>query len=194
MPLALLCPGCKTRLTVGDDRAGTSFVCPRCTPSISVPVVAKAPPSAPPPLPPRAKPPTPAPPPERRTPAPVTPPPMEDERRRGGEHSGLGVGSFVIAVLIVGLDAVLGLIVVLNLAGSKGRSEVEGNLLGGVTALVCLNCLSIPLCLIGVGLAVAALIAHKDRNHLLTYIGLVVNALVILALLGLAAAGSMSRS
>jgi hypothetical protein len=112
---------------------------------------------------------------------------------RGGKHSGLGMASFLIAVLVGGLDIVLGLITVLNIAGSKGKSGVEDSALGGAMAVVCLNCLSIPLCLIGVGLAVMALIAHKGRNHLMTYIGLGVNALVILGVLGLYLLASVSR-
>ncbi len=47
MPIVLLCPGCKTRLTVGDDRAGTTFGCPRCATPISVPVVESATPPVP---------------------------------------------------------------------------------------------------------------------------------------------------
>jgi hypothetical protein len=104
------------------------------------------------------------------------------------------MASFLIAVLVGGLDIVLGLITVLNIAGSKGESEVKVSALGGGMAIVCLNCLSIPLCLVGVGLAVMALIAHKDRNHLMTYIGLVVNTLVILGVLGLYLFASVSRS
>ena len=53
--------------------------------------------------------------------------------------------------------------------------------------------MSVPACLIGVGLAVAGLVAHRDRRHALTYVGLAVNALVILAVLGLHALGSMSK-
>jgi hypothetical protein len=86
------------------------------------------------------------------------------------------------------------LIVVLNIAGSEGSTEVKDSALGGGMAIVCLNCLSVPLCLIGVGLAIMALIAHKDRNHLMTYIGLGVNTLVILGVLGLYVFASVSRS
>ena len=39
MPITLICPGCQTRLTVGDDRAGTTFRCMLCATAISVPVV-----------------------------------------------------------------------------------------------------------------------------------------------------------
>jgi DNA-directed RNA polymerase subunit RPC12/RpoP len=112
---------------------------------------------------------------------------------RGGNHSGLGMASFLIAVLVGGMDVVLGLIVVLNVAGSRGERGAEDSAFSGSLAMVCLNCLSIPLCLVGVGLAVMALIAHKGRNHLMTYIGLGVNAVVILGVLGLYVIGSVSR-
>lgn len=49
MPIVVLCPGCKTRLTVGDDRAGTSLGCPRCATAIRVPAAVTPPPPPPPP-------------------------------------------------------------------------------------------------------------------------------------------------
>ncbi len=104
------------------------------------------------------------------------------------------MASFLVAVLVGGMDIVLGLIVVLNIAGSKGSTQVKDSAVGGGVAIVCLNCLSVPLCLIGVGLAIMALIAHKDRNHLMTYIGLGVNALVILGVLALYVFASVSRT
>jgi hypothetical protein len=118
---------------------------------------------------------------------------LPPKRRAAQSSSGLGISSFVIACVVGGLDVVLGLMVVLNVAGSKGQSEVGDRILGGATALVCLNCMSIPLCLAGVGLAIAALTAHKDRRHHLTYIGLFVNSGIILAVLGLYVYGSMHK-
>jgi hypothetical protein len=43
MPLVVICPSCKTRLTLGDARAGTSFECPRCDVMIAVPVTISPP-------------------------------------------------------------------------------------------------------------------------------------------------------
>ncbi|HEV3440631.1 MAG TPA: hypothetical protein VG122_24965 [Gemmata sp.] len=103
------------------------------------------------------------------------------------------MASFIIAVLVGGLDVMLGLIVILNIAHSRGATDTAGSLLSGALALVCLNILSIPLCLVGVGLAIATLTAHKNRSHTLTYIGLTVNALVIVALLGLFVFGSAAK-
>lgn len=114
-------------------------------------------------------------------------------QRPDSKSSGLGMASFIIAVLVGGLDVMLGLIVILNIAHSRGATETTDSFFGGALALVCLNILSIPLCLVGVGLAIAALIAHKDRSHTMTYIGLGVNALVIFALLGLFVFGSVSK-
>jgi hypothetical protein len=38
----LICPVCKSQLTIGDDRAGTKRACPKCATAISLPVVAPA--------------------------------------------------------------------------------------------------------------------------------------------------------
>ena len=50
MAIVVFCPGCKTRLTLGDDRAGETFECPRCDKPISVPMLV-VPPAPPPPVP-----------------------------------------------------------------------------------------------------------------------------------------------
>lgn len=49
MPIVILCPKCKTRLTLGDDRAGTTLECPRCDGPLSIPVALLPPPASPPP-------------------------------------------------------------------------------------------------------------------------------------------------
>jgi hypothetical protein len=45
--------------------------------------------------------------------------------------------------------------------------------------------MSLPMCLVGVGLALVGLIAHPDSNHLFSWIGLIANGAVILGLIGL---------
>ena len=45
MSLTIVCPVCATRLTVGDDRAGATFECPRCDAAISIPLPASPPPA-----------------------------------------------------------------------------------------------------------------------------------------------------
>ena len=46
MAIVVLCPACRVRLTVGDDRAGETFECPRCDAALTIPL-----PSSPPALP-----------------------------------------------------------------------------------------------------------------------------------------------
>jgi len=103
------------------------------------------------------------------------------------------MASFVIAFVVLGLDVLLGVVVVLGIArsGSGTDSDYEltqdlkRNLLGGAMAMVCLNCLSLPACLVGAGLAVVGLGAQRDKKHLFTWIGLIGNGAVILGILGL---------
>ncbi len=55
MPIIIFCPGCNTRLTLGDDRAGETIECPRCDAAITIPAMMPPPPPpspVPPPLPP----------------------------------------------------------------------------------------------------------------------------------------------
>lgn len=39
MAITVVCPSCTTRITIGDDRSGTTFNCPRCSAAINVPVI-----------------------------------------------------------------------------------------------------------------------------------------------------------
>jgi hypothetical protein len=50
--------------------------------------------------------------------------------------------------------------------------------------MYCFNIMSVPLCLVGIGLALVALIAHKGCNQLFSWIGLFGNAVVIMGVLG----------
>lgn len=43
MRISVTCSGCKTRLRILDDRAGTIFACPRCSTAISVPIAGATP-------------------------------------------------------------------------------------------------------------------------------------------------------
>jgi hypothetical protein len=114
------------------------------------------------------------------------------------KHSGLGIASFLIALLVVGLDILLAVVIAVGIAKSgRGgyspgyREDLRTNVMGGGMALLCLNCMSVPLCLVGVGMAVAGLIAHRGYNHLLTWIGLVGNGTVILGVCGLYLLGAL---
>jgi hypothetical protein len=82
----------------------------------------------------------------------------------------LGIASFIIALLVGGLDVLLAVVIAAGIARSSPRSpQLREDIISGGMALVCLNCMSIPLCLVGVGLALAGLIAHQNRNHHFTW-------------------------
>jgi hypothetical protein len=119
------------------------------------------------------------------------------------KHSGLGIASFLIAVLVGGLDLILAVAIATNVArAARDRGDFAGgfdrsletNLLAGGAAMFCLNCMSVPLCLVGVGLAVVALIAHKEHNHLFTWMGLFGSGVVILGVLGFYLYGAIAQS
>jgi hypothetical protein len=118
--------------------------------------------------------------------------------RAGGQgtvpkHSGLGMASFVIALLVGGLDVVLAVVIVAGIARTDARhadmqawkERVGEQILAGGMAMVCLNCMSIPLCLVGVGLALVGLIGQRGHAQLFSWIGLLGNGVVILGVLGL---------
>jgi hypothetical protein len=113
------------------------------------------------------------------------------------KHSGLGAASFVIAVLVLGFDLVLGVFIwsgIVNASTHQPDSEApafDGSTadaklvaLVGLLEMYCVNCMCIPLCLVGVGLAVAGLVAHRDRKHVLTWFGLFGNGAVIAGVIG----------
>jgi hypothetical protein len=61
------------------------------------------------------------------------------------------------------------------------RRKVES--LSDSMAIADLNCMSVPLCLIGLGLAIVGLTVHPYRRHFLTGIGFFVNFLVLVGVL-----------
>jgi hypothetical protein len=104
------------------------------------------------------------------------------------KYSGLGISSFLIALLVGGLDVILALVIAVNVARSSGRSNVDHlkfQLVGGGLSMYCLNCMSLPLCLVGFGLGMVGLITQRDRNNLFSWIGLLGNGIVILGVVGL---------
>jgi hypothetical protein len=84
------------------------------------------------------------------------------------------MASFIIALLIGGLEIILILVVALNIANSAhpverwdGRTpqdRVKEDALGGAMAITCLSCMSVPLCLVGVGLALVGL-GRVDKSQ-----------------------------
>jgi hypothetical protein len=113
------------------------------------------------------------------------------------KHSGLGMGSFIIALLVGGLDLILAVAIVTGIATSasgprpNSADNLKAEMMAGGMAMVCLNCMSVPVCLVGLGLAIVGLIGHRDRNHLFTWIGLFGNGVVVLAILGLFVLGTV---
>jgi hypothetical protein len=119
--------------------------------------------------------------------------PLVSPQPRAQRHSGLGIASFLIAMLVGGLDLILIFIFGMRMASARGAfHEAKFDALaGGIISLYCVNCVSIPICLVGVGLGIVGLIAHTNHNHIFTRIGLFVNGMVILVVLALYALGSM---
>lgn len=90
MPIALLCPNCKVRLTLADDRAGETLECPKCETPLTVPLPA---PPAPTPRP------VPIPPPLPRTP--TAPGDSGPTGKRSGTRWPLWGGIAVVSLLLV---------------------------------------------------------------------------------------------
>jgi hypothetical protein len=91
------------------------------------------------------------------------------------------VASAVVAVLVGGLNITLAVAGVADTASREGRRPIW---MGSALAMACLNCLSVPVCLVGASLAVVGLVAHRRDNPLFAWVGLCGNAAVVLAVLG----------
>jgi hypothetical protein len=118
----------------------------------------------------------------------ASPSAADDDVALAQAHSGLGIASFILALLVGGLDVMLAVMIATRIAHSAPRSgadlaELKADMLTGGMAMACLNFMSVPLCLVGVGLAFVGLIAHRDRNHLFNWIGLFGNGVVIFGVL-----------
>jgi hypothetical protein len=74
---------------------------------------------------------------------------------------------------------------------NTSQEELAGKVLAGGMATICLNCMSITLCLVGVGLVLVGLIAHRDSNHLFSWMGLFGNGIGTLLVVGLYLLGAM---
>jgi len=92
------------------------------------------------------------------------------------KHSGLGIASFVIALSVGAWAAILVLLIV---AGFASREA-------GLVVSPLLQCMTIvPVCLPGAALGVVGLLAQRDRAHLFTWLGLLGNIGVMLAIIAL---------
>lgn len=209
----LACPRCKSKFTIRSSDAGKTIKCPTCTQWLRAPEfptkLSSVPPSAnqqcgirPPPLPQANSP----------TTSPFAFDPLASDRaspplRQHAEsenldssddntvdtesnHSGLGIASFLIALVVGGLDIILAVAIAAGIAGSGPRQpnpfqpNLHQNMLAGGVAFFCFNCMSLPLCLTGAGLGFVALVVHRNRDHVFTWIGLLGNGVVILGVVG----------
>jgi hypothetical protein len=194
--LTVFCPDCNARLLVDDTESNGNVECPKCGRRFAVRGGASDDPRLPP-----------------ASSAFSGPEDRAGSRRVSDlsdefrvfeklerKHSGLGIVSFIIALLVGGLDVILALVIVIGIARSGHRhadleyypvynhpsgGNLMANVLSGGIAMICLDCMSVPLCLVGVGLAFVGLIAHRDCNHVFTWIGLMGNGVVILGVVGL---------
>jgi hypothetical protein len=94
------------------------------------------------------------------------------------------MASFVIALVIGGLDVIMAVIITGNISQSRTSEDFKAQFFSGGLGMLCFNCMSLPACLAGAGLAVVGLIAHPKRNHLFTWIGLFGNGVVVLGVVG----------
>jgi hypothetical protein len=97
-------------------------------------------------------------------------------------HSGLGIASFVISLIMA--PALLVIVVMAALIGSSD-DESPANIIVGLLALG-----SIALLLTGIGLGIAGVL-QKQRRRMFSVLGLVFNASLVLGILGLMLIGLM---
>jgi hypothetical protein len=112
---------------------------------------------------------------------------MTDEERlyveddRGLKHSGLGIASFIIAIVVVEVFEFL-LIVVTGIVEATNPGGVEAK--PTIATVVGMSIfLGFGLSLVGIGLGIAGLI-QKNRKKVFTILGLVSNLAVIIMVLG----------
>jgi hypothetical protein len=98
--------------------------------------------------------------------------------------SGLGIASFVIAVALCGIEAIMGLLIFRAWSQDAQRAALMGPFEPKVAPFAnCMNMLILPVALVGCGLSGAAILSQKTRDHFFSNIGLVGNGMVIVAVL-----------
>ena len=104
------------------------------------------------------------------------------------KHSGLGIASILLAVL-AGIGFAVTMVIAVAIMGDDptafGNEEAPATMILGACVVLC-GLAS----LVGIGLAIGGLV-EKNRKKVFPTIGLVVNALGILLLVGLAILGSI---
>jgi hypothetical protein len=103
------------------------------------------------------------------------------------KHSGIGIASFVIGILVV----IMLCITFAVAGGSSGISSTGSSYSNLMTGIGLLACGTIALALVGVGLGIGGIV-QKNVKKVFGIIGLVLNALVLLGLCGIVALGIMA--
>lgn len=102
-------------------------------------------------------------------------------------HSGLGVASFIIAMIVVVLSILAVVLIVMALGQAYSRSG--GRSLATAGGLII--CGGAVAALVGVGLGIGACF-QENRNRTFAIVGLILNGLIILAVAVLFAIGMMA--
>ena len=105
-------------------------------------------------------------------------------------HSGIGIASLLLGILsVLGLVAtvVVGVVMTANDPGALENENSPATLALGACALACLL-----LSLVGVGLGIGGLV-QRDRKRVFAWIGLTLNAVILLLVVGLMVVGALSE-
>jgi hypothetical protein len=89
-------------------------------------------------------------------------------------HSGLGIASFIIAMVVVVVGLVAVLLIVLA-SGRPYRRDAEPL----IAMLVGLICLGFVAALVGIGLGIGGCV-QEDRNRTFAVTGLIINGIIVL--------------
>src|SRR5882724_4217120 len=117
------------------------------------------------------------------------PPPLDQAAPAALKHSGLGIASFIISIVVgLALFVSFGVAAYLETSTSDGIDEKspQAVLLGLAIVGLCL------LHLVGCGLAIGALF-QKDRRKVFSILGLALNGFAVLATIGLVIIGNMAN-
>jgi hypothetical protein len=185
MALSVICPACGKSLRMPETAAGRSVTCPACQKRFSITIAEKT-----------SEPVRPLPewlpvpssnPIENNLPSSISIP------KTRPKYSGLGIASFLIGLLVGALYVIVVFVFAVGMAKPSHRSndfgpsqnDIQNTALAGGFSLMCLGCMSLPICIVGAGLGLVGLIAHRDQNNLFSWIGLFINGVVVLGVVGL---------
>jgi hypothetical protein len=128
------------------------------------------------------------------TPAALAPGPRARRDDRWDEpsrlpHSGLGVASFIISLIVIVLTVLVVLLSVVARANRAHHSTADAML--GITLLF--GCTGLLACVVGLSLGVAG-VFQEDRNRTFAVVGIILNGLVILGTVALILIGMASAT